>query len=146
MTKILSTTEAKELLRLCKTGRLFEIQNWIASGKSICVPADSRTTPLEVALDTGFHSLVELLVRNERSQELKNDGLQGSPRSFVTFSTTAPTSLQTLHLHLPSAKKFEPPFVRGGSVERNIRILLHSSKSRLIGRCGISASRGTSSG
>ncbi len=73
---MLSTTETKELLRLCKTGRLFDVQDWIASGKSICVPADSRTTPLEVALDTGFHSLVELLVRNETSQELKNDALQ----------------------------------------------------------------------
>jgi hypothetical protein len=31
---------------------------------------------LEVALDTGFHSLVELLVRNEPSQELKNRALQ----------------------------------------------------------------------
>lgn len=76
MTKILSTTEAKELLRLCKTGRLFEIQNWIASGNSICVSVDSKTTPLEVALNTGFHSLVELLVRNETSQEEKNEALQ----------------------------------------------------------------------
>jgi hypothetical protein len=76
VTKILSTTEAKELLRLCRTGRLFEIQDWIASGKSLCVPDDSKTTPLDVALDTGFHSLVELLVRNETSRELKNDALQ----------------------------------------------------------------------
>src|SRR5437870_612061 len=44
--KMLSTTETEELLRLCKTGRLSEVQDWIASGKSICVPADSRTTPL----------------------------------------------------------------------------------------------------
>jgi hypothetical protein len=76
VTKILSTTEAKELLRLCKSGRLFDVQDWIASGKSLCVPVASKTTPLEVALDTGFHSLVELLVRNETSQELKNDALQ----------------------------------------------------------------------
>jgi hypothetical protein len=76
VTKILSTTEAKELLRLCKTGRLFEIQNWIASGNSLCVPAELKTTPLKVALDTGFHSLVELLVRNEESQDVKNRALQ----------------------------------------------------------------------
>ena len=69
---MLSTVEAKELLRLCKSGRLFEIQNWIDSGNSLCVPTDSRITPLEAALDTGFHSLVELLVSNEPSQELKN--------------------------------------------------------------------------
>lgn len=76
MSETLSTTEAKHLLRLCKVGKLFEVQDWIASGKSLSVPDDSRTTPLEVALDTGFHSLVELLVRNETSQELKNDALQ----------------------------------------------------------------------
>jgi len=76
VTKILSTTEAKELLRLCKTGRLFEVQDWIASGNSLCVPAELRTTALKVALDTGFHSLVELLVRNEKSQDLKNRALR----------------------------------------------------------------------
>ena len=76
MSKTLSTTEAKHLLRLCKIGKLFEVQNWIASGNSLCIPADLKTTPLEVALDTGFHSLVELLVRNETSQDLKNLALQ----------------------------------------------------------------------
>lgn len=76
MTKILSTTEAKELLRLCKTGRLFEIQNWIATGNSICISADSKTTPVEVALNAGFHSLVELLLQNEENQQLKNRALQ----------------------------------------------------------------------
>ena len=76
VSKTLSTAEAKELLRLCKTGRLFEVQKWIAEGKSICVPAESKTTPLQTALDTGFHSLVELLVGNETSQELKNRALQ----------------------------------------------------------------------
>jgi hypothetical protein len=76
VSKTLSTTEAKELLRLCKSGRLFDVQDWIAAGNSLCVAADSKTTPLEVALDTGFHSLVELLVRNETSQELKDEALQ----------------------------------------------------------------------
>src|SRR5215813_8993823 len=33
---------------------------------------DLRTNPLKIALDTGFHSLVELLVRNETDQNLKN--------------------------------------------------------------------------
>jgi len=74
----LSASEAKHLLRLCKIGKLFDVQNWIAAGNSICVPADLKTTPLKVALDTGFHSLVELLVRNERSQDLKNQALQQS--------------------------------------------------------------------
>ena len=76
MSETLSTTEAKQLFRLCKLGRLFEVQNWISSGNSLSVPAELRTTPLAVALDTGFHSLVELLVRNEPSQDLKNRALQ----------------------------------------------------------------------
>jgi hypothetical protein len=72
----LSTAEAKHLLRLCKLGRLFEVQSWINSGNSLSVPAELKTTPLRVALDTGFYSLVELLVCNEPSQELKNRALQ----------------------------------------------------------------------
>ena len=75
MAEILSTTEAKHLLQLCKTGRLFDVQDWIASGKSLRVPTELKTTPLELALDTGFHSLVELLLRNEASQDLKNRAL-----------------------------------------------------------------------
>jgi hypothetical protein len=42
------------------------------------VPATLKTSPLKVALDTGFHSLVELLVRNEESQDVKNRALQHS--------------------------------------------------------------------
>lgn len=75
MSEVLSQTDAKELLRLCKAGRLFDVQNWIASGKSLCVPSDLRTTPLKVALDTGFHSLVEVLAQNEQNQELRNRAL-----------------------------------------------------------------------
>lgn len=76
MIEILSIAEAKELIRLCKTGRLFDVQTWIASGKSLCLPDGSKTTPLEVALKLGFHSLVELLLQNEENQELKNRVLQ----------------------------------------------------------------------
>lgn len=76
--RILSETDAKHLLRLCKLGRLFEVQSWVAAGRSISVPPGLRTTPLKVALDTGFHSLVELLVRNETSQEVKDRSLRQS--------------------------------------------------------------------
>lgn len=76
MIETLSTAEAKDLLRLCKAGRLFDVQDWIRSGKSLCVPDESKTTPLEVALNSGFHSLVELLVQHEENQQLKNRALQ----------------------------------------------------------------------
>src|SRR5262249_545054 len=72
MSTILSETDGKHLLRLCKLGRLFQVQDWIAEGPSLSVPAELRTTPLKVALDTRFHSLVELLVQNEPSQEVKD--------------------------------------------------------------------------
>lgn len=74
--EILSIAEAKDLLRLCKAGRLFDVQDWIASGKSLRLPDESKTTPVEVALNSGFHSLVELLLQNEENQQLKNRALQ----------------------------------------------------------------------
>lgn len=40
------------------------------------MPSELKTTPLKVALDIGLLSLVELLVRNEESQDVKNRGLQ----------------------------------------------------------------------
>jgi hypothetical protein len=71
MSETLSTTEAKHLLRLCKSGRLFDVQHWIASGKSLRVLTDLRT-PWRLRSTLGSTSLVELLVRNEVSQDLKN--------------------------------------------------------------------------
>lgn len=34
----LSTVEAKELIRLCETGRLYELDAWIVAGKSLVAP------------------------------------------------------------------------------------------------------------
>jgi hypothetical protein len=73
---VLSITEAKHLLQLCKLGKLFEVQEWIASRNSLCVPTDLKVTPLEIAVDTGFYSLVELLVGAEPSPQLKNRALR----------------------------------------------------------------------
>ena len=72
----LSLSEAKHLLRLCKTGRLYEVEAWIRAGRSLIVPPAARKTPLGVAVSTGFHSLVEFLLRNEESQQAKNDALR----------------------------------------------------------------------
>src|SRR3989442_6429189 len=76
MSTPLTATEAKELLRLCESGRLYAIDAWIRAGRSLTVPHEIRKTPLAVAISTGFHSLVELLLRNEQSQEAKNDVLR----------------------------------------------------------------------
>jgi hypothetical protein len=76
VTTSLSSAESKELIRLCETGRLYDVDAWVAAGKSLKTPPDIRKTPLGVALSTGFHSLVEFLLRNEQSQQAKNDALR----------------------------------------------------------------------
>jgi hypothetical protein len=52
------------LIDLIKTGRLNEVEKWIADGKPLDLaeqPAKGarKKTPLQYAIDTGFHSLVE---------------------------------------------------------------------------------------
>lgn len=58
--------EIKPLIDLCKAGKLFEVQKWIASGKPLNPPPSvsgyKRKSPLEVAMDLGFHSLVQVLL------------------------------------------------------------------------------------
>ncbi len=72
----LSLAESKELLKLCSQGKLYEVANWIASGRPIHVAEDAKETPLLVALNLGFHSLVELLVRNLANQSEKDAALK----------------------------------------------------------------------
>src|SRR5713226_4454336 len=76
MSTPLSLIEARDLIRLCQSGRLYEVEAWINAGKSVTVPKEVRKTPLRVAMSTGFHSLVELLLRHEHSHEAKNDSLR----------------------------------------------------------------------
>ncbi len=59
----------------CRAGRLYEIESWIASGKSTRTPPTVKKVPLLIAIDLGFHSLVELLVRNESCQEVTDKAL-----------------------------------------------------------------------
>ena len=64
--------DADHVLQLCREGRLFELQQWIAAGRSIIMPSDYRKSPLGIALQTGFHSLIELLLQHESDQAAKN--------------------------------------------------------------------------
>jgi hypothetical protein len=57
----LSIEQGKELVSLCRTGRLYEVDAWIAAGKSLTVSVEIKKTPLQVAVGQGFHSLVKLL-------------------------------------------------------------------------------------
>jgi ankyrin repeat protein len=58
--------EIKSLIDLCKAGRLFNVQEWIASEKPVNPPPSvsgyKRKSPLEVAMDLGFYSLVQVLL------------------------------------------------------------------------------------
>lgn len=75
MTQTLPLEDAKRLIKLCQTGRLYDVERWIGSGKSTKTPPELRTSPLRVALDTEFHSLIELLLRHEVNQRVKNEVL-----------------------------------------------------------------------
>jgi hypothetical protein len=72
----LSTEDAKTLLALCASGRLYAIEAWVQAGRSLQVPRALRKTPLDVAITTGFHSLIELLLRHAPSQQAKDDALR----------------------------------------------------------------------
>ena len=59
--------DLEPLVAFCRTGRLFEVQEWIHAGRPIALPKGSRSTsakrnPLRVAMDAGFHSLVQVLL------------------------------------------------------------------------------------
>jgi hypothetical protein len=58
--------DIKPLIQLCKAGKLFEVQDWIQSGKPVNIQQPKKggrkKTPLEIAIDQGFHSLVQVLL------------------------------------------------------------------------------------
>lgn len=58
--------EIKPLIKLCKAGNLFAVQEWIASGNPVNSPPSvsgyRRKSPLQVAMESGFHSLVQVLL------------------------------------------------------------------------------------
>jgi len=72
----LSQDDAKTLIRFCETGRLYDLEQWIRSGRSLAIPAELKTSLLTLATRTGFHSVIELLLRHEDRQSIKNDALQ----------------------------------------------------------------------
>lgn len=75
MDDTLSLEESRELLDLCKAGRLYQVEEWIRQGKSIRVHPKSRDEPLHATLRKGFFSLIELLARHTHSQQMKDDVL-----------------------------------------------------------------------
>lgn len=69
-----SRDEIMPLIELCKRGHLFEVQQWIAAGKPVNLPLNDPKcqrllSPLEIAIDNGFHSLVAVLLEGGAIQE-----------------------------------------------------------------------------
>jgi ankyrin repeat protein len=64
--------DIKELRRLVKDGKLFAVQKWIVDGKRTNAPESAWSSPLEIAVGTGFHSMVELLLQQGVDQEERN--------------------------------------------------------------------------
>jgi hypothetical protein len=66
---------AKVLVALCRAGQLYEIEKWIAECKPLDISDAIRhgrqRSLLEIAVETGFHSLVELIAKHETSQTAK---------------------------------------------------------------------------
>ena len=66
MAEELSIDDAKALLALCASGRLYAVEAWVSAGRSLQVPRALRKTPLQVAFATSFHSLIELFYDTRR--------------------------------------------------------------------------------
>jgi hypothetical protein len=63
--------EIKPLNELCKAGKLFEVQKWIAAGKPVNLSPPKKGSraknPLEISIERGFHSLVQVLLEGGAS-------------------------------------------------------------------------------
>jgi hypothetical protein len=71
-------SEPKELLGHVRAGRLYDIERWILDGRPLELPVGRngrKKSLLQAAAETGFHSLVELVVKHESSQESKDAAL-----------------------------------------------------------------------
>jgi hypothetical protein len=68
--------DLRELCGLCREGRLFAVQEWLKSGKRFQPPQGNyRITPFSAAIETGFHSLIEIFLRAGIDQEEKDRAL-----------------------------------------------------------------------
>jgi len=62
--------ELEDLHRLCREGRLYDVEGWIRAGRPLQLGIEARprgrriTTALEIALETGQHALALLLLCN----------------------------------------------------------------------------------
>ena len=76
----LNLEQSRALAKLCRDGKLYEIEEWVGAGRSLQTAPELKKSTLSVALATEFHSLIEFVARNETNQETKNEGLAQAVR------------------------------------------------------------------
>lgn len=69
--------DLKELLTLCRAGKLFAVQKWIHAVKRYrSPPGNFSTTPFQATVEMGFHSLIEVFLRAGIGQDEMDRGLR----------------------------------------------------------------------
>lgn len=81
--------EIKSFLKLIRAGKLFEVQQWIAEGKPYTNDGSRQSEPVIVALETGFHSMVEIFLQLDLPQKIKNillcEAVSKGKRDMITL-------------------------------------------------------------
>jgi hypothetical protein len=74
--------ELKELIQLIRHGHLFEVQQWIRDGKPIRLPTEGHfiLSPMQAAIRTGFHTMVEVMLEAMSKDENMDDLLHEAVR------------------------------------------------------------------
>lgn len=77
MIRAATLDELAPLVALCRDGKLFEVQDWIRKGRPVALPKDAGSkgasrNPLRLAIDCGFHSLVQVLLEAGAPQRERN--------------------------------------------------------------------------
>jgi hypothetical protein len=77
--------DLKPLNALIRAGKLYAVADWLKAGRPVNLPRDKPKranwkSPLRTAMDTGFHSLIELL--------LKKGAELAEPHGYYAFRET----------------------------------------------------------
>jgi len=92
-----SADEVTVLHQLCREGRLYDVEGWIAEGKPLQVAPEAirkgtrPKTALQVTLETGQHSLASLLLKSGYRLELE----QYAPLDLVLQARRWTSSIST---------------------------------------------------
>ena len=71
-----SHKDVEELRVAVRKGRLFDVQEWIAAGKPLYFQDNRRKQALQLAVESCFHSMVEILAAVWPDQKTLNEGVR----------------------------------------------------------------------